>query len=754
MLLIGTIIVIAAILCILGYLYRDQLKQLWQKHTKKIIAIVISSSVASAGLMGIPNNPFEDVDAILITDESMYAEYGFYDVVDPVVYEKEVLCTGHMPLILNLTFSQDTHFSTIDSANFISALKLNQNRNIHNFEYKILVQREIEEQVPDVRIINVTWNQYNNSTKEYENITTQNESCFGEKTIITKKWVWEDLHDFSGIIKYKDTVIVDIIGHMSATTGKRSVDVVPVVNYHGNEKAFPEFAWWNSNWLYYKSITFDTSQIPDELHNVPILINVTDADLAAHVAQASGEDIAFVDDDNSTQFYHEIEEWDSGTGYLAAWVNVTTISNTENIIGIYYGNAGCADQQDAANTWNDNYTCVLHMNQDPTGGADSFIDSTGNGHHGTPVNLDADDSITGIASTCIDFDGGNERMSLDSSAATFGTYSEGTIEGWAFSSGGGYMATLNDFDDAADFLNLGISGGSDAINGDLGDGGAWRFLGSDTTVDNGNWFHHVYGSDGSDNIFYINGLEESVTFTDGSDDGTWYDDTDGGEDTYSLAALYRGSSIYSDYTIDEFRVSTTVRSANYYLLLYNNMVNASDGGFYTLGSEQTDEPSSTIHLNGLPGNNITFAGEPGDTVWCNSSGDHHETMEIYLDLNATMNITMINITIGDLEHASYQNINASNLTLYASVDNATFGVPTHDPSGNGNGIFCDGGCNITLNSTTWNAGTMGTDPFTIENDTTDSIYVRVKCTIPASISNSGTWTNYSCKVYFVGNQWW
>jgi hypothetical protein len=103
-------------------------------------------------------------------------------------------------------------------------------------------------------------------------------------------------------------------------------------------------------------------------------------------------------------------------------------------------------------------------------------------------------------------------------------------------------------------------------------------------------------------------------------------------------------------------------------------------------------------------------------------------------------------------------ITADNIQLYASSNNSDFGTPT-DNGGNGNGVFLDGGSNISLNATTWNAATMGSNPFTIEAGTEATIYIVLKATIPAdqegavyhSTADGSTWST-ACKVYIKGNR--
>ena len=62
--------------------------------------------------------------------------------------------------------------------------------------------------------------------------------------------------------------------------------VLPIVN------SDPTDPWWNTEWNYRKLLTMDTTKISGTLVNFPILVQMTDSDLASH-AQSTGNDICF-----------------------------------------------------------------------------------------------------------------------------------------------------------------------------------------------------------------------------------------------------------------------------------------------------------------------------------------------------------------------------------------------------------------------------------------------------------------------------
>ena len=109
---------------------------------------------------------------------------------------------------------------------------------------------------------------------------------------------------------------------------------------------------WNSNWNCYKPITINHIYVSEEQTNFPILINITDSDLAMK-AQADGDDIVFFTSDNITQLDHQIEgTFDSTNGHLKAWIQIPTLSNTaDTVINMYYNNSGATNTENPSGVW-------------------------------------------------------------------------------------------------------------------------------------------------------------------------------------------------------------------------------------------------------------------------------------------------------------------------------------------------------------------------------------------------------------------
>ncbi|MCS5553266.1 MAG: DUF2341 domain-containing protein, partial [SAR324 cluster bacterium] len=96
-------------------------------------------------------------------------------------------------------------------------------------------------------------------------------------------------------------------------------------------------AWYNDSWEHRKKITTSlNTEISSDLTNFPTLISFTDSDLTK-TTESDGTDIVFTASDGTTELAYEIERFDSSTGEIIAWVNIPTVSASENTdIYIYY----------------------------------------------------------------------------------------------------------------------------------------------------------------------------------------------------------------------------------------------------------------------------------------------------------------------------------------------------------------------------------------------------------------------------------
>ena len=118
-------------------------------------------------------------------------------------------------------------------------------------------------------------------------------------------------------------------------------------------------AWWDANWGERERLVFDNSASGTDLDDFPVLVALDSTRIDYSKVQNAGQDLRFVDSDDSTLLDYEIDVWDeSGTSYV--WVKVPRIdagSDTDHI-WMYYDNAGASSGEDMFGTWSDNSVIV------------------------------------------------------------------------------------------------------------------------------------------------------------------------------------------------------------------------------------------------------------------------------------------------------------------------------------------------------------------------------------------------------------
>jgi len=490
-----------------------------------------------------------------------------------------------------------------------------------------------------------------------------------------------------------------------------------------------------TDFLHSKSITLESDQVSSDLSNFPVLINITgDTDLQADVLE-SGYDIAFFDS-GDTQLAHEVEYFNKTDGDLVAWVNVTSLSSSvDTTIYMYYGDSDIGSS--AANpsgVWDSNYLLVYHMT-DSDGG---LTDSTANGDDATeegtnPVESD-DYQQASFAGYSVKLDGGGnggacETFKLPSDGTmgmANGDYEDAfTVEVWLFLVNSGYAAyyPVCLADQAQVYLGE-VTGGHFAVTDDSS-------TGHDVTTEalaRSSWSHlcGVYNGSATNEMRFIqNGVFRGEASSDTvGKPGSNNENLIGGNYNTNYWGLDGGR-------VDEFRLSKTVRSDDWLITTYNTCNNATDGGFFTLGEEDSAPASPGSYSINLVSDTFSFNGTAGALYWANATGTSYETMSIYTNTSGTSdNCTDIFI---DFTNAS-STIGYKNFSIEVrNTTDGTFDATVHQ--------VVEAGGNVTLNATTWAAAgwCQGTNPFPIVSFNS-TLEVRIKVSVPTGAS-AGTYTN-------------
>jgi len=348
--------------------------------------------------------------------------------------------------------------------------------------------------------------------------------------------------------------------------------------------------WWNTDWLYRKSIVINHAQIAANLVNFPVLISFSaDADLASY-AQVDDDDIVFTDY-NGNKLNHEIERYGNAVGNLVCWVNVTTLPNTEDtILYMYYGNPSCGNQQNPLGVWDSNYVMVQHLEES----SGVIIDSTLFHNNGTEyVSPDANLNASGKIDGAIDFDGADDYVDVGSDVS-LDDITNLTVDAWIYLEGWGqsnYGRVLQK-STVADILSgwgIWVDGSAGNINflrGWTTTYGQWLTPSGSLSLDN--WYHVVVvyksSSVSNDPIVYINGISQTITeFS--APAGAFESDNNA---NLWIGRRQDGNRAFNG-IIDEVRISKISRDNSWIKTEYNNQLTPS--AFYNIGNkEQTEAP--------------------------------------------------------------------------------------------------------------------------------------------------------------------
>ncbi|MGI0133488.1 MAG: DUF2341 domain-containing protein, partial [Candidatus Micrarchaeaceae archaeon] len=361
--------------------------------------------------------------------------------------------------------------------------------------------------------------------------------------------------------------------------------------------------WYNSSWVYRKSITIDHSKVSTAssttLTDFPVLVSVTDPDLRSainggDVGSTTGADILFTDSDGTTKLDHEIESYDPTTGTLVAWVKVPSLSpSADHTLDIYFGNPSAADQENVAGTWSNGYAGVWHLDKDVT---TNPPDSTNSGNTGTSTNVTATAGMIGGAGS---FNGSSSVIAITNNTSL--NPSQFTVEGWADETGTNGGIFLGSGDASAPSMGYWLA--ADGTNSWLfnvfpgGSGGLSAPLATST------WTDEVGTYDGNTSVFYLDGTEtENATDTYSSYSST-HVVTIGASDRYGdITSYFPGA-------LDEIRVSNVARSPDWISTEYNN--ESSPLTFLTEGSLESSPSAPSISFSANP---TTIAAGHGATL--------------------------------------------------------------------------------------------------------------------------------------------
>lgn len=364
---------------------------------------------------------------------------------------------------------------------------------------------------------------------------------------------------------------------------RTSGSLVLAVTFFFGTTAASQAAWFNTDWKSRQQITVASSKVVGTHTNFPLLVSITTDNPVFLNAKPDGTDILFTKSDGTTQVPFEKDKYDPASSTLAFWVKTDTLSSgMDTVLYMYYNSGSDASGNTPSDVWSNDYVLVQHMQEDPSGSAPQFIDSSFYGNSGNSSGtMTSADQVAGQIGGSLDFDGSDDFVLVpdaDSLDLTTGSF---TISAWFKAAVGmnneGIVSKLG----GTDGYRL-VTDGTVGLELRVRAGGSQKLLIGATGGLNDDTLHHVVG-------VFVPSTSLTV-YMDGAQDGQ---ETSGvpGAMAASTASLLigarQGTSFHWTGLLDEIRVAKVARSPQWILMSYSNQ--ASPTAFLALSAEENQE---------------------------------------------------------------------------------------------------------------------------------------------------------------------
>lgn len=326
-----------------------------------------------------------------------------------------------------------------------------------------------------------------------------------------------------------------------------------------------------------KQFNILAAQISGAPTNTPLAkVIASDADLAAG-ARSDAHDLAITKADGTTELDYERVAWNSGTGALEIWFKAPDPESGDDYY-LYYGDADqVADRQNATGVWSNNYVGAWHLSE----ASDAQVfDSTSNNNDSSAQSFNSVGGKIGQAADFVPTD--NDQITIPDSVSLDVT--SVTYELWlkldSFTS---EIRILNRDDLGANRILIFWLNGTDELRFLMAAPNTWDVdvITVDANIGTGAWYYitATYPSGGTAEV-KVNSVSR------GSDAGVG-DIKTGTEELYFARDSGGGNEL--DGQMDEVRISSTARSADWIATCYANQVSSAPGGTFwsALGSEES-----------------------------------------------------------------------------------------------------------------------------------------------------------------------
>ncbi len=498
---------------------------------------------------------------------------------------------------------------------------------------------------------------------------------------------------------------------------------------------FPSFsfAWWDAAYLNRRKVTFDNGSSTVALTNFPVLITLNSSNIDYAKTQNSGQDIRFVDSDDTTALNYEIEKWDE-SATSTVWAKVPSVSTgTADFIYMYYNNTGASDGQQVTSTWDTNYIGVWHLKEDNS--STTILESTVNHSTSTKNGVSSPTSTLGAIDGAQYFHGQSfdaDKISVSTTSYNNLTQTTTTWDFWI------------DREDATSSLVMGksdnnVDSGWVITNAPIGSM-RWEAIRASTnnlcSISSipTSTAHIVYTYAGANPptscvglTAYINGVSVTVTV---SSPGSGAQNSDV-NDSFGLGQnVYAGGGATTWYAgmLDEVRISNVVRSVDYVVAEYKNGVNT----FNTFGAEESASSSGSTPLRVTASSTLTSGNStPAVTNVVVNGGS-----AITLTANATTTVR-VSFTVADNNGCGDVFFSGNvTTTLFRSGVSSTCAVSNPSP-GNLNTLNC-----YVVATTTNNCPSATSTTVSANATSTFDVWYFAQATDSSSSYATNTWQGF------------
>jgi hypothetical protein len=222
---------------------------------------------------------------------------------------------------------------------------------------------------------------------------------------------------------------------------------------------------------------------------------------------------------------------------------------------------------------------VWHLSETGTG---TRYDSTANNNDATPKNYEGDEAVTGKIGGSDKLDGVDDHIEISKNASIKGS-SQFTFEGWINigildgSSQNVYIETVQSSSTVRFIVHITVTD-SLRFAGRAPDSDSVALWGFIDPIPANTWLHvaAVFDSVGDIHSLYLNGANDSESVSEPAIDNA-------DPDKFPSIGALEGDDPFNG-SIDEFRISTSARSADWITTEYNNQYNPAS--FYSVGNEE------------------------------------------------------------------------------------------------------------------------------------------------------------------------